>query len=245
MIKNERQLSIAQAKHTELLTAAATANNEDDAAVFISLADDLAQEISEYVAVVTGEENVFKLESVDDLTEVVVKARLAQGWTQKQLADELGVSEQMVQRDEAGGYARAGLGRLADAVDALGYTLIGELRPAHLPEAQWRRRHEVTLGNPVGVLQATWIKQFELAPDVAKVTASVTSVGSISADVHMLTQGEAHRRGGWWDDAGTNALVIFHACPPMVSNQVVKNRDVSTRRVEPVEELSRHGAETK
>jgi transcriptional regulator with XRE-family HTH domain len=59
----------------------------------------------------------------------LVKARIARGWTQKQLAAALGVSEQMVQKDEAGNYKRAGVARLAEVGDVLGYRLTGRLLP--------------------------------------------------------------------------------------------------------------------
>jgi HTH-type transcriptional regulator/antitoxin HigA len=57
------------------------------------------------------------------LAEALVKARIARGWTQRRLSDELGVAEQQVQRYEATGYVAASLARLADVADALGVTI--------------------------------------------------------------------------------------------------------------------------
>jgi HTH-type transcriptional regulator / antitoxin HipB len=48
-----------------------------------------------------------------------VKARIARGWTQRKLAEQLGVAEQQVQRYEATGYAAASLARLSDVAQAL------------------------------------------------------------------------------------------------------------------------------
>ena len=57
------------------------------------------------------------------LPDLLVKARIVEGLTQRQLAERLGVAEEAVQRDEAGGYARAGLDRLARVAAALGVRL--------------------------------------------------------------------------------------------------------------------------
>ncbi len=62
-------------------------------------------------------------EGLGALPDLLVKARIAEGLTQRQLAERLGVAEEAVQRDEAGGYARAGLDRLARVAEALGVRL--------------------------------------------------------------------------------------------------------------------------
>ena len=58
-----------------------------------------------------------------------MKARIARRWTQRQLADALGVAEQQVQRYEATGYRSASLARISDVADALNLTITEE---AHL-----------------------------------------------------------------------------------------------------------------
>jgi transcriptional regulator with XRE-family HTH domain len=139
MIRNRQQLNIAERKRGEALESAERADDDLQRQVLQRFAADVQEEIDEFRAVTCGSINVFHVGSFDDLAEALVKGRLARGWTQKQLASELEVSEQMVQKDEDGGYERASLTRLADVADALGYTLIGELRPTHLPEEQWCR----------------------------------------------------------------------------------------------------------
>jgi HTH-type transcriptional regulator/antitoxin HigA len=57
------------------------------------------------------------------LAEALVMAPVARGWTQRRLADELGVAEQQIQRYEATGYASASLARLARVATALGVTI--------------------------------------------------------------------------------------------------------------------------
>ena len=49
----------------------------------------------------------------------LIRARIAMGMTQKELADLMGVKEQQVQRDEANQYNSAGFRRIAEVADAL------------------------------------------------------------------------------------------------------------------------------
>ena len=94
----------------------------------------MQQEIDEYYGIRDGHINEFEIHDMGDVAHALVKARIARGWTQKRLADALDVTEQMVQRDEAGGYKRAGLTRLAEAADVLEYRLDGALRPIEAPD---------------------------------------------------------------------------------------------------------------
>jgi ribosome-binding protein aMBF1 (putative translation factor) len=149
MIRNNRQLSIAKEKQEALLGAASTAE-PSDAAIYRDLANEVQQEIDDYIGIRDGYVNLFAIESIDDLAAAVTKARIARRWTQKQLADSLGVREQMVQKDESRGYEKAGVARLAEVVDILGYQLVGELRPIHLPPDQWKGPAGFVIGMPSG-----------------------------------------------------------------------------------------------
>ncbi len=66
-----------------------------------------------------------------------MRARIARGWTHKDLAQALGTTEQQVQKDESGGYARANLDRLQRVASALDIEITGcarlgrGARPAH------------------------------------------------------------------------------------------------------------------
>ena len=74
----------------------------------------------------------FTAGTLAELATVLVKARVARGWTQRQLADALGVAEQEVQRYEANGYRSTSLARLCDIADALGVRVEqrAELKPS-------------------------------------------------------------------------------------------------------------------
>jgi ribosome-binding protein aMBF1 (putative translation factor) len=86
-------------------------------------ADDLRAELADYEAVRSGQIRTFEALSLRGLADALIKARIARGWTQRRLADQLGIAEQQVQRYEATGYAAASLARLADLADALGVTI--------------------------------------------------------------------------------------------------------------------------
>jgi HTH-type transcriptional regulator/antitoxin HigA len=85
-----------------------------------SQASDLDAEIREYEVLRSGSLTSFEALTLADLAGALVKARIAKGWTQRRLADELSVAEQQIQRYEATGYASASLARLCDVAEALG-----------------------------------------------------------------------------------------------------------------------------
>ena len=95
-------------------------------------ADDLRTEIVEYERLRSGEQVSFAAGSLAELATVLVKARVARGWTQRQLAEALGMAEQQIQRYEANDYRSTSLARLCDIADALGVQVEprGELRPS-------------------------------------------------------------------------------------------------------------------
>jgi DNA-binding XRE family transcriptional regulator len=138
MIKNEKQLAVARRKLDTLQKELSDASNLEEA-VLRELSEDLRAEIDEYVNARDGIVNVFPVDSIDHLAHALIKARVARHQTQAQLAEAIGVSEQMVQSDESGGYERAGLARLADVADVLGYSLRGELIPNDCDPWMWSR----------------------------------------------------------------------------------------------------------
>jgi HTH-type transcriptional regulator/antitoxin HipB len=92
------------------------------------LLDDVNAEIAEYEALRAGTVDTVAVAGLGDLPATLVKPRIAAGLTQRELAERLGVAEQAVQRDEAGGYARATLDRLQRVAEALGLELEGIAR---------------------------------------------------------------------------------------------------------------------
>ena len=60
--------------------------------------DSLSKEIEEYNGL--KQQALIKISSIQDLPIALIKARIALGMTQKELAEKIGVKEQQVQRDE-------------------------------------------------------------------------------------------------------------------------------------------------
>jgi HTH-type transcriptional regulator/antitoxin HigA len=88
-----------------------------------SQAADLRAELDEYDRLRSGEISTLEAGSLEELATLLIKARVARGWTQRQLADELGVAEQQVQRYESTGYRSASLARICDVAAALDVTI--------------------------------------------------------------------------------------------------------------------------
>ncbi len=75
--------------------------------------------LAEYEALRAGQVSVLELDSLADLPEALIRARIAAGLTQKNLAARLGLKEQQVQRYEATRYDGVSLGRVQAVADAL------------------------------------------------------------------------------------------------------------------------------
>jgi transcriptional regulator with XRE-family HTH domain len=131
MIKNRKQLAIAEGQLRGLMASrdAADASEKAHWDAYTRLIDELVAQIDEFKDVRDGRSKVFVLGSLDDLGEAAIKARIARGWTHKDLGSALGISEQVVQRDESRDFENCGLARLAELLDVLGYEFEGRLRP--------------------------------------------------------------------------------------------------------------------
>jgi len=137
MIANEREYAANCRRRRELLAIRETYlthPQEDPLAqewLVASVDSVLAQtetEIADYEALRSGGVRAVTVAGLGDLPSALVKARIAAGLTQRQLAERLGVAEQAVQRDEAGGYGRAEFGRLQRVAEALGLEVEGVVR---------------------------------------------------------------------------------------------------------------------
>jgi len=84
-----------------------------------SQAGDLEAEIAEYEQLRSGATTSFTANSLADLATLLIQGRIARGWSQRRLAEELGIAEQQIQRYEANGYATTSLTRLCEVAAAL------------------------------------------------------------------------------------------------------------------------------
>jgi HTH-type transcriptional regulator / antitoxin HipB len=129
VIQNERQYKITQTKLRDLkLDRAALDLPDSDLHPRLILArknslniliGELEQEIVEYDCLKSGQINKWTIESLQDLPNVMIKARIAVGMTQKELAEKIGVQEQQIQRYEANNYRAVGFDRLQEVMSAL------------------------------------------------------------------------------------------------------------------------------
>ena len=133
MIKNERQYRITKAqaarfaKTLERLRQGSGGTGGVHPRIVQAQADairsqlaDLERELREYETLRAGGYGLEELSVVDELATVLIKARIGQGLSQKELAERIGVKEQQIQRYEATDYATASLARIKEVASALG-----------------------------------------------------------------------------------------------------------------------------
>ena len=142
MMKNERQYRITRTQAERFARTLEGLRNRPEGAdgmhpmiaqaqvdaVSSQLAD-LEAELREYEAVREGEFPLEALRVVADLPELLIKARIAQGLTQRELADRLGLKEQQIQRYEATDYAAAKWSRIRKVASAFGIDLSNPAPP--------------------------------------------------------------------------------------------------------------------
>lgn len=132
MITNERQYKITRVQLSKLKEAVASfdmkvlvekvkhnqlVKAEIDA--LKSELDNLALQIQDYEALKSGAVEILKAPSLEKLPIILIRARIAKGFSQHKLAELLGLKEQQIQRYEAEKYASANLSRLAEVANAL------------------------------------------------------------------------------------------------------------------------------
>jgi DNA-binding XRE family transcriptional regulator len=79
----------------------------------------LLEDVQAFDALHNSRELGLDLESLEALPTRLIEARVAAGLTQKALADQLGVSPQQVQRDEATNYRNANFSRMLEVARVL------------------------------------------------------------------------------------------------------------------------------
>jgi HTH-type transcriptional regulator/antitoxin HigA len=137
MITNERQYRITKAQFSRLNDAAA-AFSIDEAAkrtgsrllakaeleALKSEVEVLAAQLKEYEGLKAGRVTTLRANSLRELPGLLIRARIARGLSQGQLAARLGLKEQQIQRYESEAYATASLRRLTEVAEALGLNVI-------------------------------------------------------------------------------------------------------------------------
>lgn len=133
MITNERQYRVTKAQAEKFEHAirafdenAALASGIDPLIVRAQLDalrsehKELAQQLSEYEHIKSAQDRKFHASSLEEIGDVLIKARIAQQLSHKDLAARLGMKEQQVQRYESERFQTASLHRLQEIASALG-----------------------------------------------------------------------------------------------------------------------------
>lgn len=140
MIRNEKQYRITKAHLKDFEAALAERQtmpvpNDVDEGMWQLEQDALQSQINEFRSELaafdrlkSGEVQAAELTSLNDLATLLIQARIAQGLTQKELAERLNVKEQQVQKDEANLYETASLARLKHLAEVLGLEFEGQAR---------------------------------------------------------------------------------------------------------------------
>src|SRR3972149_4971592 len=133
MITNERQYRITSAQLEKLKTvikdfdikAAAERTKSKILAkaeieALRSEYENLSMQLLEYETLKSGTVEILKASNLEEVPSILIRARIAKGFSQRQLAEAIGLKEQQIQRYEAEEYASANLQRLAEVANALG-----------------------------------------------------------------------------------------------------------------------------
>jgi transcriptional regulator with XRE-family HTH domain/Zn-dependent peptidase ImmA (M78 family) len=145
MIKNERQYRITKAQALQFADALRDLEKGPRADIHPILAKaqvdaarsqyaDLQAEILEYESLQRERPSVIEASTLDDLPRALIRARIALGFSQKDLAEKMGLKEQQLQRYEATEYSAASLTRLQEVAQALGVRVSERIfLPVHEP----------------------------------------------------------------------------------------------------------------
>ncbi len=134
MIKNERQYRITKAQVEKFANAIAALKARSDVPVRPALRkleldglksqlQDLKAELQEYEALRSGRRTSIALDSIEELPKTLIKARIAAGLSQEELARKLGLKPQQIQRYEATNYQSASMERINQVIRVLGVKL--------------------------------------------------------------------------------------------------------------------------
>jgi HTH-type transcriptional regulator / antitoxin HigA len=133
MITNEKQYRSARAAIDRIADEVAALRKAQDGVHPVlrraqidgleSQVADLVEEVREYEDLQSGAVTTFEAEGLSDLPDILIRARIARGMSQRDLATFIGVAEQQIQRYEAERYRSASLERLSDIAAALDITV--------------------------------------------------------------------------------------------------------------------------
>ncbi len=129
MIKNQKQAGATRDKLSEIKNAKAEYNLKNDGAnssihklklkAYDSLIKDLEIQLEKYENLINGNFHCWKPSSLEEISEILISARLAQKLSQKDLGDLVSLKEQQIQRYESSDYETASWPRIIEIAMAL------------------------------------------------------------------------------------------------------------------------------
>ena len=128
MIKNERQYQVTQRKYAEFIdTLAIMKNHYQDnpeelelrAGFIVAELEILREDIEDYEKLKERRLPNLPLTDFSKIADLLIKGRIAKGWTHADLATKLGLKPQQVQRYEGTDYETAALARIIQVFRAL------------------------------------------------------------------------------------------------------------------------------
>lgn len=189
MIKNDRQYRITRSQAdrfrrsaSEVREKLASASDEDDSlklelqlsALEGQLAD-LDSDLRSYESLQRNRNESMEITSLSELPAVLIKARIASGLSQKQLAEKLNLKEQQIQRYEATDYAGASLQRIDQIIQALGVRLRKQL---FIPEVAVTPEHLFKKLGQLG-FSREFVKERLISPTLRAHLESGTSITNL------------------------------------------------------------------
>lgn len=140
MITNEKQYKTAKVQienlQSSLDNVSSSSGNEQVDTRLLELSkraleaqlQDLVEEVREYEALKAGNIIVTEISHLEDLPKTLIKARIANGMTQSDLATRLGLKMQQIQRYEADEYNSASLKTLLKIASELNLSVSGDVQ---------------------------------------------------------------------------------------------------------------------
>ena len=128
MIKNDRQYQVTKINLSKFHASyEETENNSTidpllkkiQLDALLSQIETFKKEIAEYDELKKGAVPYISFNSLSNLPEALIKARIARGWTQSELATRLQMKEQQIQRYELCNYSTASITRIDEIATAL------------------------------------------------------------------------------------------------------------------------------
>jgi len=130
MIKNDKQFQVTKNRlkdFKDMLYTLESSTDDSIDPIYKKIEMDAVQsqinvfskEIEEYELLKQGKVNYVYVDSLPNIYEALIKARIIKGWTQAELAKHLKLKEQQVQRYELDNYSTASINKISQVATAL------------------------------------------------------------------------------------------------------------------------------